>query len=103
MYVTFDQLLEDILKQYYMVWKAGYKKACISNLEESLKAFLQTLTESQHVKEEYVVKRFITWPCENNAPASEASVNEFLKQYKLGRNLKASSISFYKDIFTKIC
>ncbi|MEM4452669.1 MAG: hypothetical protein QW182_05650 [Thermosphaera sp.] len=100
-HMSLDKLLEDLLKQYYKVWRAGYIKACIDNLEKYLKAFLETLTESQRIKGDYVVSGFITWLCEKNAPVSEASVDEYIEYYKSGRGVKYSTISSYRKILLR--
>lgn len=101
--MTLDQLLEDVLEHYYKVWRVSYKKACLStlNLEESLKAFLETPTGSQRMKGDYVVRQFITWLCEKNAPVSRTSIDEFIEQYKSERDLKYSTISSYKSILRR--
>ncbi|MEM4005981.1 MAG: hypothetical protein QXM43_10190 [Desulfurococcaceae archaeon] len=111
--MTPDQLIANILEYYYEAWKVGYDEGRILlsrkegahlnilNLEESLKAFLETLSEAQRKSSNAILKRFIAWICEKNAPVSEASINEFLEQYKSGRNLKSSTISSYRNILRK--
>ncbi|MEM0011023.1 MAG: phage integrase N-terminal SAM-like domain-containing protein [Candidatus Bathyarchaeia archaeon] len=49
----------------------------------------------------FILKRFVAWLSERSASVSEASVNEFLEQYKSERNLKASTLSLYKGILQR--
>ncbi|MEM3806074.1 MAG: hypothetical protein QXV08_08465 [Desulfurococcus sp.] len=84
-----------------MSGKASIEKACLSTLEEFLKAFLKTLIESKRMKENFVVRQFIAWLCEKNAPMSKTSVDEFVEQYKSEKILKHLTISSYKNILRK--
>ncbi|MEM4425921.1 MAG: hypothetical protein QW335_08070 [Candidatus Nezhaarchaeales archaeon] len=109
--MTPDQLISNILEYYYEAWKVGYdegrellsygEKARPRALEESLKAFLETLPEAQRKKGSAILKSFIAWLCEKNASVSEASINEFLEQYKSGKSLKPSTMSLYRYILRR--
>ncbi|MEM2571395.1 MAG: phage integrase N-terminal SAM-like domain-containing protein [Candidatus Nezhaarchaeales archaeon] len=111
--MTSDQLIANILEYYYEAWKVGYDEGRnlssseeethlnTLNLDESLKAFLKTLSKAQRKSVNAILKRFIVWLHERSAPVSEASISEFLEQYKSGRNLKASTLSLYKNILRK--
>lgn len=111
--MTPDQLVANILEYYYEAWKVGYDEGrnlssseeethlYTLNLDVSLKAFLETLSKAQRKGGSAVLKSFIEWLREKSAPVSEASINEFLEQYKSGRNLKASTLSLYKNILRK--
>ncbi|MEM1832254.1 MAG: hypothetical protein QXJ64_08210 [Thermosphaera sp.] len=111
--MTPDQLIANILEYYYEAWKVGYDEGrflssskeethlTTLNLEESLKAFLETFSKAQRRSESAILKRFIIWLRERDAPVSEASINEFLEQYKTGRNLKVSTIHLYKAILRR--
>lgn len=114
--MTPDQLIANILEYYYDAWKVGYdegrellrrgEEARLRALEESLNAFLETLSEAQRKKGSAILKRFVAWLREKNASVSEASINEFLEQYKSERNLKPSTISLYRYIlrrFAEFC
>ncbi|MEM1844001.1 MAG: hypothetical protein QXD75_05695, partial [Desulfurococcaceae archaeon] len=111
MAMTPGQLLANLLTPYYEAWKVGYdegrellrrgEEARLRALEESLNAFLETFSEARRKQGSAILKRFVAWLREKNASVSEASINEFLEQYRSGRNLKPSTITSYRCILRR--
>lgn len=104
--MTPDQLITHILEYYYESWKVGYyegrkfsndrERSCL-NLDEALTSFLETLSKSRRKNATAILKHFTTWLCEKRVSiVSKEIVNEFLEQYTAKKNLKASTLYFYR-------